>query len=114
MARRNDPLVVLVTFPTEEVAARICSQLLGEGRIACANLVPGVRSLYRWRGEVQDDAEVLALLKTTRGALAELETALVAAHPYETPEFVVLSPEHVEKGYLAWLRGAVGEEDAAG
>lgn len=108
MAGSEDPLVVLVTFPSDEVAAQVCRTLVGERLIACANLVPGVRSLYVWEGEVQDDAEVLAFLKSTRGRLAALEARLVALHPYDTPEFVALRPEHVEARYLAWLQGGEG------
>lgn len=114
MAGSDDPLVVLVTFPSDEVAAEICRALVGERRAACANLVPGIRSLYSWDGALQDDAEILALLKTTRAALPSLEARIAELHPYDTPEVVALEPAHVEARYLAWLRGSVGPAGPGG
>ncbi|MEE2941452.1 MAG: divalent-cation tolerance protein CutA [Planctomycetota bacterium] len=116
MAGPDDPLVVLVTFPSDEVAAEVCRALVGERHAACANLVPGIRSVYSWEGAVQDDAEVLALVKSTRAALPALEARIAALHPYDTPEVVALEPAHVEARYLAWLRASVGpdaREDAS-
>ena len=102
-----DPLVAITTFPDREVATRIARALVGGGHAACVNLVPGVRSIYVWKDEVHDDGELLALMKTTRAASAGLRGALLAAHPYDTPEFVLLPAAAVEERYLAWLRGAV-------
>ena len=77
--------VVLVTFPSDEVAAEVCRALVGERHAACANLVPGIRSLYSWEGALQDDAEVLALVKTTSSAASALEARILELHPYDTP-----------------------------
>ena len=112
MAGSDDPLVVLVTFPSDEVAAEICRALVGERYAACANLLRGIRSLYRWEGAVQDDTEVLALVKTIRSALPALEVRIAELHPYDTPEVVALEPAHVEARYLAWLRAGVGSAGA--
>ena len=111
MAGPDDPLVVLVTFPSDEVAAEVCRALVGERHAACANLVPGIRSLYSWDGTVQDDSEVLALVKATRSALPGLEARILELHPYDTPEVVALEPAHVEARYLAWLQASVGAAD---
>ena len=88
---------------------RSAARSSGSGaRPARTNLVPGIRSLYSWDGALQDDAEILALLKTTRAALPSLEARIAELHPYDTPEVVALEPAHVEARYLAWLRGSVG------
>lgn len=107
MSPIDDPVVALTTFPDEEVAVRIARALVGGGHAACVNLVPGVRSIYAWKDEVHDDNELLAVMKTTRAASEGLRRALLAAHPYDTPEFVLLRADEVEERYLAWMRDAV-------
>lgn len=99
--------VVLVTAPDAETAARIARALVGEGLAACANLVPGVRSIYRWEGAVQDDAEVLLVLKTSRSRCPALAARVKDLHPYELPEVIALPVEGGSEAYLAWVLGAV-------
>jgi len=98
------PVVVLSTTPDPETAAAIARDLVGRGLAACVNLLPGVRSIYRWEGAVEEAQEVLLVIKTRHGRLAELEVELLALHPYDVPEFVALDPAHVEARYLEWLR----------
>lgn len=107
LAPAGSARIALVTFPDAETAARIARTLVEEQLVACANLVPGVRSIYAWEGEVQDDAEVLGLLKTTAETAERFTARVVALHPFDTPEVVLLAPEAVEERYLAWLSGAV-------
>ena len=107
------PRVVFVTAPDEVVAERLARSFVSLGLAACVNRVPGVTSTYRWEGEVNEDAEVLLIIKTTAERLPELEAALNSLHPYETPEFVALEPEHVSAPYLEWLRASVREEGGA-
>ena len=109
MEHPSDPRVVLVTAPDEVVAERLARSFVSLGLAACVNRVPGVMSTYRWEGEVNEDAEVLLIIKTTAERLPELEAALNTEHPFETPEFVALEPEHVSAPYLQWLRASVGE-----
>ena len=99
----TDTRVVLVTAPDEEVAAGICRGLLEEGLVACGNMVPGVRSLYRWQGEIHDETEVLIVLKTDRQRVAELVRRLPAVHPHEVPEVLVLAVEAGHAPYLEWV-----------
>ncbi len=98
--------LVLTTAPPD-VAQEIAHTLVEERLAACVNLVPGVRSVYRWQGAVQDDPETLLVIKTTPEALSRLEPRLATLHPYEVPEHVVLEPAAVAGPYLAWLVGAV-------
>lgn len=97
--------LVLVTHPREGAGA--FARALVEARLAaCVNRLP-VTSVYRWEGAVQEDEEVLLVVKTAAGRLADLERHVLAAHPYDVPEFVVLEPGAVAAPYLAWLEGAV-------
>ena len=75
--------------------------------IACANLVPRLESHYRWQGKLESAAEVLLLMKTTRARVAVLEELVLARHPYDTPEFVVLPITTGSQRYLDWLAAGV-------
>ncbi len=97
------PRVVLVTCSDLEVARSLARTLVERRLLACANLVPGVTSIYRYEGEIHEEAEVLVIGKTVAGHIAALELAIAELHPYDVPECVTLAPEQVEAKYLAWL-----------
>ncbi len=99
----TDALVVLVTTPSPERAAEIARTLVEERLAACGNVVPGLRSIYRWEGKVQDDAEALLVLKTTRARFDALRDRVLALHPYEVPEVIALPVEAGSARYLAWI-----------
>jgi periplasmic divalent cation tolerance protein len=99
-------IVVVSTFPSEDKAADIARTLVSEGLAACANLVPPVRSIYRWQGELCDERETLAIMKTTRERFAALRDRLVALHPYEVPEVIALPVEAGHAPYLDWVAGS--------
>ncbi len=99
----DDARVVLMTAPDQEVAQRIARTLVEERLAACVNLVPGVRSIYRWQGAVEEDAEVLLLAKTGRTRCAALAARVQALHPYELPEIVVLPVDGGSQRYLDWI-----------
>jgi len=105
----SDPRVVFVTAPDLEVAGKIARAVVEDRLAACASLLPGVTSIYRWRGEVLEDAEVLLLIKTRLEHLDDLERRVLELHPYEVPEFIALEPAHVEPRYLAWLQSETSE-----
>ncbi len=96
-------LLALSTCPDAETAAHIARTLVEEKLAACVNRVPGVTSTYRWEGEVQDDAEVLLLIKTTRECFEALRTRLVELHPYSLPELIALDIADGLSAYLDWL-----------
>ena len=96
--------VVLVTAPDLKTARLLVRAALRARLVACANLVPRVESHYRWEGKIERAAEVLLVLKTTTVQLAKLEKLVVARHPYDTPEFVVLPLSGGNKRYIAWLK----------
>jgi len=96
--------VVLVTAPDLETATGIARTLVTERLAACANVVPGLRSIYRWEGSVQDDAEVLLLLKTRAARCPALAARVKDLHPYEVPEVLELPVTGGSEAYLEWVR----------
>ena len=101
-------LVCLCTCPDAGTAERIARALVDERLAACVNLLPGVRSVYRWRNAVEDADEVLLLVKSTRDALPALQARLVALHPYELPELLAVEAAGGLPAYLGWIADKVG------
>ena len=95
--------VVLTTAATPEEAARLGRALVEERLAACATVIPGAQSIYRWEGEVETTAECVLLLKTGPEQVSALETRLRALHSYQTPEFLVLRVEGGSADYLEWM-----------
>jgi len=96
--------VVLLTAPDAACAQRIARTLVEERLAACVNVMPGLRSLYRWEGRVEDAAEVLLVAKTHAGRAAALAARVAELHPYELPEVLELPVVGGSKPYLAWVR----------
>ena len=99
----SDHLVVFITAPAGAGETQLARTLVEERLVACVNLVPGVRSLYHWEGEVQDDCETLLICKTHRERFAALEARVQALHPYDVPEVIALPIEQGAASYLAWV-----------
>lgn len=99
--------VVLVSAPDMEVAERIARTVVEERLAACASLLPGMTSLYRWDGEVQRAGEVLLIVKTRRDAFEALRARIVALHPYEVPEVLHLPVLEGHPRYLDWIHEEV-------
>ena len=95
--------VVLVTAPNLKTARALAKAALSARLVACANLVPAIESHYWWQGKIESSNEVLLVLKTEKSKLAALEKLVLAKHPYDTPEFVVLPLSAGNKRYLDWL-----------
>lgn len=103
----TDAIVVLVTAPSAEAAAALARTLVEEGLAACGNVVPGLRSIYRWEGKVHDEPEALLLLKSRAERFEALSRRIVELHPYDVPEVLRLGVEAGHEPYLAWIRDAV-------
>jgi len=103
-----DALVVLCSCPDEATAAGIATALLAGELAACVNCVPGIRSIYRWDGQIKDDTEVLLVIKTRTARYAALEAALRAQHPYDLPEIIALPVVAGSHDYLNWIGRATG------
>src|SRR5262245_28706935 len=94
---------VLVTAPNLKVARALAKSALEARLVACANLIPKIESHYWWQGKLGSSAEVLIVFKTTKAKLKALEGLIVAKHPYDTPEFIVLPITAGNKRYLDWI-----------
>ena len=103
----GNPVLGLVTTPDLKTARRLARAALKQRLIACANLIPGIESHYRWKGKLETSAEVLMVLKTSARRVAALEKLIVGKHPYDTPEFIVLTVDGGNRRYLDWLEKSV-------
>jgi periplasmic divalent cation tolerance protein len=109
-AMTDQVIVALSTCPDEATARRLAQTLVSERLATCVNRLPGVISTYFWDGRLQDDAEILLIIKSTAARQAELVARLQALHPYELPELVVLPVTGGNERYLQWVRSGVGEK----
>lgn len=108
MSRSDDEVrVALITAPDADTGARIARTLVEERLVACVNLVPGVRSIYRWEDAVQDDAEVLLVAKTAAVRAEALAARVREVHPYDVPEVLLLPVHGGSAPYLDWVREEV-------
>ena len=97
-------VLVLTTMPDDARAEALATTLVGERLAACVNLHGPMRSTYRWRGQVEREAERQLVIKTTRERLPALEARVHELHPYELPELVVLAAEGGSAAYFGWVR----------
>jgi periplasmic divalent cation tolerance protein len=96
-------VMVFVTMPDADVAARVGRTVVEERLAACVNVIPGLRSIYEYGGKLCDDAEVLCLFKTRRALYPALRDRLAGLHPYEVPELIAVPFAEGNEAYLAWL-----------
>lgn len=96
-------LVVLTNAPDEATAQDIATRLVESGLAACVNVLSPCRSVYRWQGAVESAQEVPLLIKTTRARYAEVQAAIVAAHPFAVPEIIALPVGDGLPAYLDWV-----------
>jgi len=104
----TDAVLVLTTLPSSDTAAQVARSVVGEKLAACANILPGLRSIYRWQGKIQDEKEVLVLLKTQKSQFARLKARILELHPYEVPEVLAIPVEQGHQAYLEWIAQETG------
>ena len=102
-----ESLVVLCTCPDEGTGQRVARSLVEEGLAACVNAIPNIVSTYRWEDRVQDDREVLLLIKSSSSVYGRLEARIRELHPYELPEVVAVPVVRGSAAYLDWLQAAL-------
>jgi periplasmic divalent cation tolerance protein len=102
----QDALLACSTFPEIETARRIARQLVTENLAACANMIPAVESIYRWRDEIENAQETLVFFKTTAARYAAFQERLNLLHPYEVPEIICLRIADGLPEYLRWVSAA--------
>jgi periplasmic divalent cation tolerance protein len=91
-------------------ADTLAARLVEERLVACVNVLPGVRSVYRWQGEVCRDEEVVLLMETTAGLAAAAAERLRALHSYDVPKIIEIAPERCDDAYRAWVEEVTGEK----
>lgn len=107
--RPDDLMLVITTVATEPDAEALVRALLEQRLVACGNVVPGVASIYRWQGEVQREAELIVLLKTTRSRVEEVLDAAARLHPYEVPELLAVAVDGGSAPYRRWVKEETSE-----
>lgn len=96
-------LLVLTNLPDAESAGKLANLLVESQLAACVNILAPCRSVYRWQGKIEDAEETPLLIKTRAERYAELETAIIANHPYELPEIIAVPIERGLPAYLTWV-----------
>lgn len=94
--------IILSTFPSEESVADVADKVVKSKLCACVNFTQ-IRSIYSWRGRMEDQKEFIALFKTTAKSVKRLKAEIARLHPYEVPEIVELKMSDVSRSYLSWL-----------
>lgn len=100
-------VVVLVTWPADKDAAPLARALVDERLAACVNVLPAIRSFYRWEGAVHDEGEQQLVIKTLASAVPRLQARVQDLHPYDVPEFLVMPVVAGSAAYLEWLAANV-------
>lgn len=104
-------LMVYSSCPDEAVAEHIAEALVSQQLAACVNVIPKMRSIYRWKGNIERDWEVLLLIKTRKAEFQALQAAITELHPYELPEIVAVSIETGLVDYLRWIDSSLEPEE---
>ena len=107
----TDKIVILSTCANEEEAGRLARMLVERRLAACVNVLPGVRSYYRWQGALEESGECMLVIKSSRALFPALRTALEEAHSYEVPEVVALPLVDGAPNYLNWLDASLKQGD---
>ena len=103
-----ESIVVFVTASNEDEAAKISRSLVEAGLAGCVNIVGNVRSIYRWQGKIEDEAEVLMIAKTQRSLFSELSEKVKMLHSYSVPEIIAIPIVEGLQDYLNWLKEVTG------
>jgi periplasmic divalent cation tolerance protein len=99
-----DEIIVLITTGSEEEGQCIAKALVEKGAVACVNMLPGVRSIFRWEGNVVEEQEVLLMAKTVAGCFDRVASIVCANHSYQVPEIISLPIQQGNPEYLSWVR----------
>ncbi len=105
----TDVVIVLTTFPADGDAESFATRLVEERLAACVNVLPAMRSIYRWQGAIEKADERQVVIKTAQARVEELRARLKTLHPYDIPEFLVLPVASGSPDYLSWVADSTGK-----
>lgn len=108
---RSQMSLVMVTCPNKESANRIASSLTSKKLAACVNITQEIRSIYRWKGKIEESRELLLIVKTRKGLLGKITQEVKLNHPYQVPEVIVLPIVGGSQEYIKWLIKETSQED---
>ena len=100
-------IVVVTTVGTEEQAYTIAREIVARRQAACVNIVPGIRSIYRWKGKICKDGELLLIVKSLEEEFEGICSTIRELHSYELPEILSFNVTQGEKTFLDWIAGSV-------
>ena len=103
-------IVVVTTVGTEEQAYLIAREIVARRQAACVNILPGIRSIYRWKGKICKDGELLLVIKTLEGEFEGIAATIRELHSYELPEILSFPVGQGDPGFLAWIAESVDKE----
>lgn len=103
----NHPLLVMVTAGSEQQALTIAEELIQQELAACVNILPAVRSIYRFKGKVCDDEEILLLIKTTEALFEDITELVTQLHTYEIPEILSFKADFTKSNVMKWLEESI-------
>lgn len=104
-------IVVYCSCPNQEVASQLAETLVTRQLAACVNIIPGVQSVYQWQGKLQQDAEVLMMIKTRSDCFEALQALVIEQHPYELPEIIAVPLTQGLPAYLGWIDSSTGNQE---
>lgn len=103
----DTPVLIYSTFPDEETARTAAAILVKSALAACVNMIPGMRSIYVWKGAVEEDGEIIFIAKTTKARADAVMAAIAENHPYEEPALLILPTDGGSAGFCDWIRAQV-------
>jgi periplasmic divalent cation tolerance protein len=103
-------IVVVTTVGTEEQAYLIAREIVARRQAACVNIVPGIRSIYRWKGKICKDGELMLLVKSLEGEFDGIAATIRELHSYELPEILSFNVTQGEQKFLEWIAGSVDKD----
>jgi len=101
-------IVVFMTAPNPDAAVQIADAIVGEELAACCSILPGLRSIYMWKGEMYDEHEVLCIIKTRAELFEGLKKRILEMHSYEVPEIIAVDIKAGHGDYLKWIDQVTG------
>ena len=108
---KSKAVVIFVTAASEQEAASIGKHLVEEGLVACANIIPQIRSIYRWKCDICDERETLIMIKSREELFEKIRSRIRELHSYEVPEITAISLEKGDADYLQWIETVTGKGD---